>query len=829
MRKIILLFCLPLLLPVLSYAQNYTISGYVTDAKNGETLISSSVFDSKSNKGNVSNAYGFYSLTIPKGMVDIQYSYVGYSSQNRSFKLSKDTVINIKLLQSTELSEVTVLGNRKELGVQGSQMSAIEVPISQIKSVPALFGETDVIKALQLLPGVKAGTEGSAGMYVRGGGPDENLLLLDGIPIYNVNHMLGFFSVFNADAIKNVTLYKGSFPARFGGRLSSVVDIRMKDGDNKNYHGNITVGLISSKINIEGPIFSENTTFNFSARRTYFDILSQPIIALVAKQSGAGKTSAGYYFYDLNAKISHKFSDKDRLYLSAYMGDDVIYANMQQSYSDYGSAGSQDSRLKMDWNWGNLVTALRWNHVINNKLFMNTTAAYTRYRFGMSVGTKSTTTVIDPPSTATQSITMGYKSGIEDYSAKVDFDWSPNPNHDIKFGTNYTFHTFRPGVTIAQLKSTGEEINQQMDTTIGDQNVMAHEVTAYIEDNISLGPIVKLNAGLHYSAFLVQNQLYHSIPQPRIGLRVLLTDKLSVKAGFATMSQYIHLLSNSSLSLPTDLWVPVTKRIAPMQSTQYSAGLFYNLANLLDLSVEGYYKSMNNLIEYKDGATFFGSSTGWEDKVSMGRGWAYGVEFLAQKTVGNTTGWIGYTWSKSERLFDRPGQEINNGIAFPAKYDKRHDLSVVVSHKFSDRFDIAATWVYSTGSCGTLALQTYGGTDIPQSISSNYYPAYYYGGIKPETNPITTSLPYISSRNNFRYEPYHRLDIGVNFHKQLKHGRRTWNVSVYNAYNQLNPFLTTVTTKYNYNYQTGMMVEKKALTQISIFPIIPSVSYTYKF
>lgn len=829
MKRICLITSVCLTISILSFAQNYTISGYITDIKNGETLISSSVFDAKSNKGNVSNAYGFYSLTIPKGVVDIQYSYVGYSTQNRSFKLSKDTVINIRLAQSTELSEVIVLGNRKDLGVQGSQMSAIEVPINQIKSVPALFGETDVIKALQLLPGVKSGTEGSAGMYVRGGGPDENLLLLDGVPIYNVNHMLGFFSVFNADAIKNVTLYKGSFPARFGGRLSSVVDIRMNDGDDRKYHGNITVGLISSKINIEGPIITEKTTFNFSARRTYFDILTQPIIALVAKQNGAGKTSAGYYFYDLNAKISHKFSDRDRLYLSAYMGDDVIYANMQQSYSNFGSAGSQEGRLNMDWYWGNLVTALRWNHVINNKLFMNTTAAYTRYRFDMSVGTKTTTVIQTPPSTATQSITMGYKSGIEDYSAKVDFDWSSNPNHDIKFGANYTFHTFRPGVTIAQLKSTGEAINQQMDTTIGDQNVMAHEATAYIEDNISLGPIVKLNAGLHYSAFMVQNQLYHSIPQPRLGLRVLLSDKLSFKAGFATMSQYIHLLSNSNISLPTDLWVPVTKRIAPMQSTQYSTGFFYNLANLIDLSVEGYYKSMDNLIEYKDGATFLGSSTSWEDKVSMGRGWAYGVEFLAQKTVGNTTGWIGYTWSKSERLFDRPGQEINNGIAFPAKYDRRHDISIVVSHKFSERFDIAATWVYSTGSCGTLALQTYGGTDVPQSVGDNNY-NYNFGGITQVSNPITTSLPYISSRNNFRYEPYHRLDLGVNFHKQLKHGRRTWNISVYNVYNQLNPFLTTVTTKYNYNYQTGMMVsEKKALTQISIFPIIPSVSYTYKF
>jgi len=829
MRKLHLLNAFIFLFSGLIFSQNHTISGYITNEKNGETLISSSVFEKNSKKGSVTNSYGFYSITVPKGPVNLTYSYVGFAMQSRSFGLNKDTVINISLTESVELNEVTVIGNRSEIGVQGSQMSAINVPISQIKSVPCLFGETDVLKALQLLPGVQAGSEGSAGMYVRGGGPDENLLLLDGVPVYNVNHMLGLFSVFNADAIKDVTLYKGSFPARFGGRLSSVVDITLNDGDTRKFHGNVTVGLISSKINIEGPIIKDKTTFNFSARRSYADILLQPIIAIAAKQNGGGNTSAGYYFYDLNAKISHKFSDRDRLYLSAYMGDDVIYANMQQSYSDYGSTGSQEGRLKMDWNWGNLITAARWNHVINNKLFMNTTAAYTRYRFDMSVGTESKTIITTPPSTATQTITMGYKSGIEDYTAKVDFDWSPNSNHDIKFGANYTFHTFRPGVTIAQLKTTGEEINQQMDTTIGDQSVMAHETTAYFEDNISLGSVVKLNAGLHYSAFFVQNQLYHSLPQPRLGLRVLLSDNLSVKAGFATMSQYIHLLSNSNLSLPTDLWVPVTKRIAPMQSTQYSAGFFYNLANQVNLSVEGYYKTMDNLIEYKDGATFLGSTTGWEDKVSMGRGWAYGVEFLAQRTVGKTTGWIGYTWSKSERLFDRPGQEINNGIAFPAKYDRRHNLSIVVSHKFSDRFDIAATWVYTTGSCGTLALQTYGGTDVPQSVSDNSYPQYYNGGITQVTNPITTSLPYISSRNNFRYEPYHRLDLGVNFHKQLKHGRRTWNLSVYNAYNQLNPFLTTVTTKYQYNYLSGTSTEKKALTQISIFPIIPSVSYTYKF
>lgn len=829
-RKFLILFqCL--FCVIIAQSQNYTISGYVTDAKNGETLISSSVFDSKSNKGNVSNAYGFYSLTIPKGAVDIQYSYVGYSIQSCSFKLLKDTIINIKLQQSTELSEIVVLGNKTELGVRGSQMSAIDVPISQIKSVPSLFGETDVIKALQLLPGVKSGTEGSAGMYVRGGGPDENLLMLDGVPIYNINHMFGFFSVFNADAIKNVTLYKGSFPARFGGRLSSVVDIRMKDGDDKNYHGNLTVGLISSKLNIEGPILSEKTTFNFSARRTYADILAQPLIAMAADEiGGSGKTSAGYYFYDLNAKISHKFSDKDRLFMSFYMGDDVIYAKLQDSYQDYES-GSQSSQLKMNWNWGNLITALRWNHVINPKLFMNTTAAFTRYRFYMSVGTEMETIEKTPPSKSIESISLGYKSGIIDYSAKVDFDWLPDPNHDVKFGANYTNHAFRPGVTVAQMKSTGNTMIQPMDTTIGDQNVFANETMAYIEDNISLGNVIKANVGLHYSNFFVQNEFYHSL-QPRLGLRVLLNDKLSLKAGYASMSQYIHLLSNSNISLPTDLWVPVTKRIAPMRSHQYSAGIFYNLLNLLDLSVEGYYKSMDNLIEYKDGATFFGSSTSWEDKVSMGRGWAYGVEFLAQKTVGKTTGWLGYTWSKSERLFDRQGQELNNRIAFPAKYDRRHDLSIVVSHKFTERFDLSATWVYGTGSCGTLALQNFGGTNVPQSNSSSNMYFYNYnsnGNVTTVSNPISTTLPYVSSRNNFRYEPYHRLDVGMNFHKQLKHGKRTWNISVYNVYNQLNPFLTTVTDKYQYNPITGTGTSKKALTQISIFTIIPSVSYTYKF
>lgn len=831
MKKRSLLLFLLSFFTLISISQNYTVSGYISEAKSSETLISSTIYDSNSRKGTVTNAYGFYSLTLPKGALNLSYSYVGFKNEERKFNLSKDTVINIQLHESTELKEIIVTANRKELGVKGSQMGAIDIPIAQIKTIPALFGETDVLKALQLLPGVKAGTEGSAGFHVRGGGPDENLLLLDGVPVYNVNHLFGFFSVFNADAIKNVTLYKGSFPARFGGRLSSVVDIQMKDGDNKKYHGNITVGLISAKLNVEGPLFSDKTTFNISARRTYADLLAKPFIAMANKKVDSDlKTTGGYYFYDFNAKISHKISDIDRLYLSTYVGDDVINANINDKFESGNSTNSTiyKDKSKMNWNWGNFITALRWNRLINNKLFMNTTAAVTRYRFNLGIGMESEIKQNNPPIYSKESTNIGYKSGINDYSAKVDFDYSPNTNHDIKFGANYTFHTFRPGVVVAQSKSTDNDFTEKMDTTIGDKNVFSHENTIYFEDNITLTNTLKLNAGLHYSNFIVQGQFYNSL-QPRLGARFLLSDKLSIKAGYAYMSQYIHLLSNSSISLPTDLWVPVTKRIEPMKSHQYSAGLFYNLGNIIDFSVEGYYKTMHNLIEYKDGASFLGSSTGWEDKVSMGRGWAYGIEFLAQKTVGNTTGWVGYTWSKTERLFDREGQEINDGMVFPAKYDRRHNLNIVVAHKFTKKFDIAATWTYSTGSCGTLALQNYAATTVPGDIeSSNYYGSYGYSSSSPTYNNY---LAHVNARNNYRYQAYHRFDIGVNFHKQLKHGIRTWNFSIYNAYNQLNPFITMEQQDYNgyYTNTDNPNQQTQKLIQVSIFPIIPSVSYSYKF
>lgn len=824
MRKIINIFLLITLVSLFSHAQNVTISGHITDAKNGETMIGASAYDSNSKKGSLSNAYGFYSLTIPKGEVNLTYYYSGYNTNHKAFNLTKDTIINIRIDESIELKEVVIIGNQKNIGVQGSQMSTIDVPISLIKTVPSLFGEKDLIKALQLLPGVKAGTEGSAGLYIRGGGADENLLLLDGVPVYNVNHMFGFFSIFNTDAIKNVTLYKGSFPARFGGRLSSVVDIRMKDGDNKKLHGSFTLGLISAKINIEGPLGSENTTFNISARRTYADLVAQPFLKSAIDEKGLEKTKAGYYFYDVNAKITHKFSDNDRIFLSAYVGNDVIFTNIKQNEVKYTNAsgsvnGYESNWLKMDWNWGNVISALRWNHIISNKLFMNTTFSYTHYSFDLAVGNENQTVRYSPAKETFKNTTLTYNSGIEDLSSKVDFDYSPNTNNTIKFGVNYTFHRFRPGITVAELESS---TSGSSDTIIGDQNIKSHEAIAYVEDNISISNAIKANIGIHYSNFLVQSQYYNSI-QPRLGLRYLLNDKLSIKAGYASMNQYIHLLSNNNVSLPTDLWVPVTKRIKPMKSQQVTIGTFYNLNDLVEFSVEGYYKTMDNLIEYKDGASFFGSSTGWEDKVSIGRGWAYGIEFLAQKSVGKTTGWIGYTWAKSDRLFDTAGEVLNNGKVFPAKYDRRHDLSIVVSHKFNEKIDVSATWVYSSGSAGTLSMQNYLATDIPGTNPTSSIPS------DATSVDQTGSIPYISSRNNYRYEPYHRLDLSVNLNKKLKHGTRTWNLSIYNAYNQLNPFLVTVKSTSTYNESTNVYTKKNTLVQTSIFPIIPSISYSYRF
>ena len=770
-------------------AQRRTISGYVMDADSKETLIGATIFDKNSGKGCATNSYGFYTLTLNQGAVDLQVSYVGYNQQSQTFYLKENINLNFALEANTTLDEVVVEAQRATVSARSPQMSVVELPVQQIKSIPTLFGETDVLKAIQLLPGVQNGSEGSAGMYVRGGGPDENLLLLDGVPVYNVNHALGFFSVFNPDALKNVTLYKGSFPAHFGGRLSSVVDIRMKEGDMQHYHGNASIGLISSKLNFEGPIVKDKLSFNLSFRRTYSDLLMKPALWIArARLEDVNKLKAGYYFYDFNAKLNWKISDKDRLYFSFYSGDDAIYFGVKTK--DYATMDTQyTSRIDMDWKWGNMVAALRWNHVMSQKLFMDASVNYTQYRHNLGLGFTEETIQQQYNINNKEEYNMAYKSGINDLTAKVDFDYRPLPNHEIRFGGNYTYHIFRPEV---QSMKVSEGQQALVDTVTGSPNVYAHETALYAEDNMTFGDIFRVNVGVHYSTFTVEGKTYQSV-QPRLSTSIMLASNLSLKAGYAYMTQYVHLLSNSSLSLPTDLWVPVTKDILPMNAHQWSIGTFYELPRLFDISIEGYYKIMDNLLEYKDGASFFGSSERWDEKVCMGRGWAYGIELLVQRSFGKTTGWVGYTWAHSKRQFDREGQMINNGKVFPAKYDRRHDISITVQHKFNDKFDLSGTWVFSSGNCGTLGTQLYDG--FPND----------WGGI-----PSIQAL----ERNNFRMGNYHRLDLGFNYHHPpFKYGTGTLNFSVY--------------TDYDYSELVGQEVKK--LMQVSIFPIIPSISYSYKF
>lgn len=808
------LFLLSLLLIPLALMGQHTVSGTVTDHSNGETLIGATVFDTRSGKGTTTNANGRFSLTLKGDSALLRITYVGYEPLYDTLALKANITRKYILKPSVQLQEVTITAQRIN-SRESAQMSALEMPVEQLKAVPVLFGEADILKAIQLLPGVQSGNEGTGGMYVRGGGPDENLFLLDGIPLYNVNHLGGFFSAFNADAVKNVTLYKGSFPARFGGRLSSVLDVTTNNGNDKEIHGNASIGLISAKLAVEGPIVSERTTFSLSARRTYADLLLKPLVAKLALDAdGKTKLKAGYHFYDINGKVVHTFSDKSRLYATFYAGDDDANIRVRTE-----SSLQEDQYLSFVNNWGNMVGGLRWNYVLGPRLFMNLTGSYTQYTNAMDFGLETIATLADG-SEQVSTIDGDYLSSIRDLTGRVDFAFTPNTNHDIQFGTYLTHHWVRPSVASASINYYDQiQMNEawQMDTNIQDALVVANDWVVFAEDDWNINDLLKVNYGLHFSGFQVENSFYPSL-QPRLSARLLLGENISFKAGYAYMSQYMHLLSTTSVSMPTDLWVPSTDRIRPMNAHQVAASFCYDIPLVAEISVEGYYKFMSNLIEYKDGTTAFGTSQGWEDLVCMGDGWTYGVEFLAQRNFGNLTGWIAYTWSRTNHLFNRPGQELNHGNPFPAKYDRRHDLSIVLNYKFSKRFDVSATWVFCTGNTATLAMQRY-----PRA--SDEADDYDIG---------RGGLSHVSSRNNYRMPTYHRADISANFHRTFKtrltlaNGeprkiRRTINVSVYNLYNHANPYLTYTSSQYSY------LGYSRALVQLSIFPILPSVSYTLYF
>lgn len=774
-----------LVFPTALYAQTdikdykrkmHTISGYVTDESSGENLLGANIYDKISQTGTTTNEFGFYSITLPEGKVNLQISYIGYQTYMKTLDVSSTLKLNIALQTNQKLDEVVVYGDRTKTGVNSTHMGAINIPMEQLRGIPAVLGEADIMKTIQMMPGVQSGAEGSSGIYVRGGGPDENLILLDGVPLYNVDHLFGFFSVFTPESVKKVDLYKGSFPARFGGRLSSVVDVRTNDGDMRRFHGTLGVGLLSAKLQFEGPIVKDRTSFNISARRSYIDVLTHPFMK--------GKDQFSYYFYDFNAKVNHKFNDKHRLFLSLYSGTDKFSIKNQEDLKNYQSKDENNLR------WGNTVAALRWNYVISPVLFSNTTVAYTEYRYQS----------INKTSQQDGSYRSDYNSGIKDWTYNLDFDYRPLPKHHIKFGINYLYHSFKPESLTGKIRNSADGTDKDFNSSL-DSKVYAHEATLYAEDDFDISDRLSINAGLNLSLFHVQKRSYFSL-QPRLSARLQLNRNVALKASYTQMNQNIHLLSNYTMTMPTDLWVPATKNIRPMKAHQYSLGMYYTGIHGWELSVEGYYKNVNNVLEYKDGAALMGSAYNWESKVEMGKGRSMGVEFMVQKKIGKTTGWLAYTLAKSDRKF--PSGSINDGRWFPYKYDRRHNISLTVNHKFSEKIDMGASWEFRTGGTTTIGEQS---TIV----------------IRPGNDLTPPLVDYVGQRNNYRMPSSHQLSIGVNFHKKTKHGVRTWNISLFNVYNAMNPtFLFRDPKDENGN-------RRDVLKKVTILPLIPSVTYTYKF
>jgi len=756
---------------------NYTISGYVREKVSRESLIGVNVYLSDHKTGTTTNTYGFYSITLPAAdSVDLIISYVGFTPEIVKIKLNKNIELNIDLKPSVLLDEVTVTYNRIEKQSQSVKMSTINLQIAQIKNVPSLLGEKDVLKVLQFMPGVQTGSEGSSGLYVRGGGPDQNLIILDDAIVYNASHLFGFFSLFNGDALKSVELTKGGFPARYGGRLSSVLDINMKEGNKEEWHGEGGIGLISSRMTLEGPIKKGKSSILISGRRTYADLIMSPFL---------GEEKIGYYFYDLNAKINYDFGRKNKLYLSGYFGNDKFSMKTNNHYYNHD----------IGFSWGNGTGTLRWNHLFTNKLFSNTSAIFSNYTFRIF-------DIYQTTGEAIKDYRAEYYSGIKDYSLKYDIDYLPNPNHRIKAGAISIFHRFNPYAFIEEDIPNNTHINDVTFTNSLESGI-------YFEDTWQALHNLKVNGGIRFSHFLADQNQYHFF-EPRLSVALNLKNDFAVKGSYASMSQYIHMISNTGISLPTDLWVPTTDKVKPQESQQLALGLVKDFSKPdITFSLEGYYKKMDNVLGYKEGASFMNldeptsvSDNNWEAKVTEGDAWSYGLELLLQKKEGRLSGWIGYTLSWTQMQFD----SVNFGRKFWARYDRRHDLSLVAIYKLNKHITLSGTWVYGTGNSITLPTSKY---NVGHQLNSNF-------------NQLT-EVKEFSTRNNFRMNAYHRLDFGIQFHKEKKWGERIWEISVSNVYNRQNPFFYTFDSKLVNNVEYGF------LKQVSLFPIIPSISYSFKF
>lgn len=779
---------------LLKKRSKFTISGYVLQ-KNGEPLINATIRDVESKTGTLSNEYGFFSLTLLEGKHTLRITYIGFGEKMESVDLNRNILLKVYLKEDYSLDEVLVVGDLNS-PINTTQTGKVSFNAHDLRTEYALFSSPDVVKTLQSLPGVASGTEMLSGLYVHGGNNDENLFLLDGTPLYQVSHLGGLFSAFNTDIIKNIDFYKSGFPARYGGRLSSVVDVRTNDGDLKEYHGTFSMGLLDGRIQYEGPIIKNRTSFNIAMRRSWLEAFSAPAFYFRNKSNSDDKITGKYAFHDINAKLTHYFSNISKVYISFYTGNDMLKINNKQIFNDYTEDSDEELyRTNFNLQWGNATTAIHWNYRLSPKLFVNITGIYSRSRSSFNYK-KEEQFLNEGEVMRLTSVERYNRSIIDDAGYRLEFDYRPGASQHIRMGSNYLFHAFHPQSRILNEYSGNE---MQVDTLRNSSYhfYRGHEFTLFAEDDIALGREWRLNIGMHYTMFKVTDKTYHEV-EPRAAIRYLLNEHTALKLSYTEMSQFMHLLSSTYLNFPTDYWVPSTSNIHPMRSRQFAAGLYMRLPYQVNLSVEGFYKTMNHILEYDGKNQLAPSVENWEADVKRGKGRAYGVELALSRHVLKTSMNFSYTLSWSKRKFD----DIYRGW-YANKFDNRHKINISVRHQLTQQIEAYAAWNYHSGNKITVPSQ------------------YIESPALPGINGKKPGQWVYEEPNNATLPAYHRLDLGVNFRKVTKRGfERIWNISIYNAYCRMNVLYAKVD-----DLSAGKFTSKAT----GVFPIIPSFSYTLKF
>lgn len=773
-----LAFCFLLLLSQgLFSQQKFVLNGKVRDESTGEVLAGASVYVPSSKAGTLTGENGSYSLTLSSDTVTIVFSFTGYESVTKSVSLDRNTKLDIVMMETgVTVGDVVIEGSTLQEKLNSTQMSSDKLTIMEAKKIPALFGEVDIIKTLQLKPGVQSGGEGMSGLYVRGGGPDQNLFLLDNAPVYNPSHLFGLFSTFNGDAVKDVTLYKGGYPAQFGGKLSSVIDINQREGSMKKFSGSGGIGLISSRLSLEVPLVKQKVSLLVAGRRTYFDVFTRQL-NILRKDRPNYNPIPDYYFYDFNAKLSIKATPRDQIYASFYLGRDKFRFK----------AGDFDFKL----GWGNKAGSVIWDHAFNSKLLLKTTGTYSQYDYAFD--------------NVFSQFSFKLTSGIRDVAGQTQLLYKAGERHNFKAGLSYTYHNF----SVGRFNASSEDGTINFNSG---QDFYGTELGAYVNDEFTVNPKLSINGGLRLSGFVGQNTFYKGL-EPRASMKYSLSPKISLKLAYARMFQYVHMISTSGASLPTDMWYPSGKVVKPQRSDQFATGASFLIGKDFLLSDEVYYKWMDRQVDLRDGAQIF-FNPNLDDEFVFGKGWGYGNEIYFEKKrgAGNSvfhrlSGWVGYTLAWSWRQFD----DINNGVKFHPRYDRRNDISVVMIEDVSKRLSISATWVYGTGNAITLP--------IAWMITSDPVPG----------NDINI-VPIYTARNSFRMPSYHRMDLGVVYSFFPKWGESDLTFSVYNAYSRRNAYFIYFDTVTETLPGTGITtLTGLKVKQVSLFPIIPSITWNFKF